>query len=178
MNRLVIKSYKLLGNSYRTKFVCFLFVGVQYCQITKLYLCGKWQIRVTKVKNIYIYFTIRKRGGARSLWRLDNLSAAASFSSLKEDASLYANLSWFWLEYFIFFNFNLILFYFLGGWGFDFYTLFPWETHHPNIKVPTNSHRVWAPVISRANVVLNRWNQESAGVAAHQPGVFTSTVLG
>lgn len=34
------------------------------------------------------------------------------------------------------------------------------------------------PVISRANVVLNRWNQESAGVAAHQPGVFTSTVLG
>ena len=30
---IVIKSYKLLGNSYKTKFVCSLFVGVQYCQI-------------------------------------------------------------------------------------------------------------------------------------------------
>ena len=151
MKRLVIKSCKLLGNSYRTKLVGFLFVGVQYCQITKLYLCGNWQIRVTKVKNIY--FAIRKRGGARSDGvRLVNLSAAASFSSLKEDASLYANLSWSWLEYFIFLNFYFILFYlFFGGggegwWrgGFDFCTLFPWRIHHPNIKVPTNSHRVWA----------------------------------
>ena len=45
MKRLVIKSCKLLGNSYRTKLVGFLFVGVQYCQITKRYLCGNWQIR-------------------------------------------------------------------------------------------------------------------------------------
>ena len=32
---IVIKSYKLIGNSYKTKFACSLFVGVQYCQITK-----------------------------------------------------------------------------------------------------------------------------------------------
>ena len=47
---IVIKSYKLTGNSYKKKFVCSLFVGVQYFQITKLCLCGKWQIWVTKVK--------------------------------------------------------------------------------------------------------------------------------
>ena len=33
--------YKLIGNSYKTKFVCSLFVGVLYCQITKPCLCGK-----------------------------------------------------------------------------------------------------------------------------------------
>ena len=48
---IVIRSYKLIGNSYKTKFVCSLFVGVQYCQITKPCLCGKWQIWETKVCN-------------------------------------------------------------------------------------------------------------------------------
>ena len=38
---IVIKSYKLIGNSYKTKFVCSLFVGIQYCQITKPCSCGK-----------------------------------------------------------------------------------------------------------------------------------------
>ena len=64
MKRLVIKSCKLIGNGYRTKFVCFLFVGVQYCQITKLYLCGNWQIRVTKVKK-YIYILPSENVGVR-----------------------------------------------------------------------------------------------------------------
>ena len=59
---IVIKSYKHFGNSYKTKFVCSLFVGVQYCQITKPCLCGKWQIWVAKVKKMY--FTIRKSAGA------------------------------------------------------------------------------------------------------------------
>ena len=45
------------------KFVCSLFVGVQYCQITKPCLCGKWQIRVTKVKK---KITIRKSGWAKA----------------------------------------------------------------------------------------------------------------
>ena len=35
------KSYRLTGNSCKTKFVCSLFVGVQYCQISKPCLCGK-----------------------------------------------------------------------------------------------------------------------------------------
>ena len=37
---IVIRSYKLIDNNYKTKVVCSLFVGVQYCQITKtLYVC-------------------------------------------------------------------------------------------------------------------------------------------
>ena len=36
-----IKSYKLTGSSYKTKFFCSLFVGVQYCQITTACLCDK-----------------------------------------------------------------------------------------------------------------------------------------
>ena len=49
--KISIKSYKLTGNSYKTKFVCSLFVGVQYGQITTAFgLCDKWQIWVTKVK--------------------------------------------------------------------------------------------------------------------------------
>ena len=59
---IAIKSYKLIDNSYKTKFVCSLFVGVQYCQITKPCLCGKWQIWVTKVKKKY--FTIQKSEGS------------------------------------------------------------------------------------------------------------------
>ena len=35
------KSYRLTGNSCKTKFVCSLFVGVQYRQISKPCLCGK-----------------------------------------------------------------------------------------------------------------------------------------
>ena len=54
LSNIGFKSYKLIGNSYKTK--C---VGVQYCQkITKPCLCGMWQIWVTKVKTNY--FTIRK----------------------------------------------------------------------------------------------------------------------
>ena len=52
---IVTKSYKLIGDRYKTKFVCSLFVGVQYCQITKPCLCGKWQIWVTKVKQKLFY---------------------------------------------------------------------------------------------------------------------------
>ena len=54
LSNIGFKSYKLIGNSYKTK--C---VGVQYCQkITKPCLCGMWQIWVIKVKTNY--FTIRK----------------------------------------------------------------------------------------------------------------------
>ena len=60
---IVIKSYKLIGNSYKTKFVCSLFVGVQYCQITKPCLCGKWQIWVTKVKKNVFYHPNKWGGG-------------------------------------------------------------------------------------------------------------------
>ena len=60
---IVIKSYKLIGNSYKTKFVCSLFAGVQYCQITKPCLCVKRQIWVTKVRK---KFTIRISGGAKA----------------------------------------------------------------------------------------------------------------
>ena len=145
MKRLVIKSCKLLGNSYRTKLVGFLFVGVQYCQITKLYLCGNWQIRVTKVKNIYIL------------------------------PSANANLSWSWLEYFIFLNFYFVLFYpFFGGgegwWRGALISIhcFLGESIIQTSKSQRTPTEFGPPVVSRANVVLNRWNQESAGVAAHR----------
>ena len=36
---IVIESWKLISNIYKTKFVCSLFVGVKYCQITKSCLC-------------------------------------------------------------------------------------------------------------------------------------------
>ena len=54
--------YKIIGNSYKPKFVCSLFVGVLYCQITKPCLCGKWQIWVTKVKTKKIILSTEKVG--------------------------------------------------------------------------------------------------------------------
>ena len=71
--KLQTTSYKLIGNSYKTKFVCSLFVGVQYCQITKPYLCGKWQIWVTKVKKKKDFIIRKIEGGAAWLLKLPSL---------------------------------------------------------------------------------------------------------